>query len=201
MAASFCFATPEIKISKQESYRYFSKKGYICTVLTTDELSTKCFSMKKMIITAVIALAAVFAANAQPRAIGGRLSYGIEASYQHTLGGADFIEANLGLFGFDALNATATYNFMIAQPAWTERGEWGFYAGPGASIGYWWAGANAFTVAAVGQVGLEYSFWFPLQLSVDLRPQVGIATNGNGVRFYTDGLFGFVPTLGVRYRF
>lgn len=156
--------------------------------------------MKKMIIVAVIALAAVFTANAQPRAIGGRIAYGIEASYQHTLGGANFIEANLGLSTLTSLNATATYNFMIAQPAWTERGEWGFYAGPGASIGYWWP-VNAFTVAAVGQVGLEYTFWFPLQLSVDLRPQLGIATNGSAVGFYTDGLLGFVPTIGVRYRF
>ncbi|MCM1176736.1 MAG: hypothetical protein NC115_06625 [Bacteroidales bacterium] len=156
--------------------------------------------MKKMIMVAVVALAAVFAANAQPRAIGGRLAYGVEASYQHTVSGSDFVEANLGLFSFTSLNATATYNFMIAQPAWTDRGEWGFYAGPGASIGYWWPGSGAFTIAAVGQVGLEYTFWFPLQLSVDLRPQFGIAA-GKETRFYTDGLFGFIPTIGVRYRF
>jgi len=157
--------------------------------------------MKKFILVAVFAITATFAANAQPRAIGGRLAYGIEASYQHTLGGSNFIEANLGLFSFASFNATATYNFMIAQPAWTDRGEWGFYAGPGASVGYWWPGQSACTISVVGQVGLEYTFWFPLQLSVDLRPQFGVAAYKGGAAFYTDGLLGFVPTIGVRYRF
>ncbi len=87
---------------------------------------------------------------------------------------------------------------MIAQPDWTSRGEWGFYAGPGASLGYGFN--NSFHIAAVGQVGLEYTFWFPLQLSVDLRPQFGVAVH-DGAHFYKGGLFGFVPTIGVRYRF
>lgn len=159
--------------------------------------------MKKIIIIAALALGFAVAASAQPRAIGGRLGNGLEASYQHTVRGADFVEANLGLFGFGAIDATATYNFMIAQPDWTSRGEWGFYAGPGASLGYGFN--NSFHIAAVGQVGLEYTFWFPLQLSVDLRPQFGIKAGENigknGVDFYHEGLFGFVPTIGVRYRF
>lgn len=154
--------------------------------------------MKKIIIIAALALGFAVAASAQPRAIGGRLAYGLEASYQHTVRGADFVEANLGLFGFGAIDATATYNFMIAQPDWTSRGEWGFYAGPGASLGYGFN--NSFHIAAVGQVGLEYTFWFPLQLSVDLRPQFGVAVH-DGAHFYTGDLFGFVPTIGVRYRF
>lgn len=154
--------------------------------------------MKKIIIIAALALGFAVAASAQPRAIGGRLAYGLEASYQHTVRGADFVEANLGLFGFGAIDATATYNFMIAQPDWTSRGEWGFYAGPGASLGYGFN--NSFHIAAVGQVGLEYTFWFPLQLYVDLRPQFGVAVH-DGAHFYTGGLFGFVPTIGVRYRF
>ena len=154
--------------------------------------------MKKIIIIAALALGFAVAASAQPRAIGGRLGNGLEASYQHTVRGADFVEANLGLFGFGAIDATATYNFMIAQPDWTSRGEWGFYAGPGASLGY--GSNNSFHIAAVGQVGLEYTFWFPLQLSVDLRPQFGVDVH-DGAHFYTGGLFGFVPTLGVRYRF
>lgn len=163
--------------------------------------------MKKIIIIAALALGFAVAASAQPRAIGGRLSYGLEASYQHTVKNADFVEANLGLFGFGSIDATATYNFMIAQPDWTSRGEWGFYAGPGAALGYSFVGGDYFHIAAVGQVGLEYTFWFPLQLSVDLRPQFGVAmgknigSNGGNAAFYTGGLLGFVPTIGVRYRF
>ena len=90
---------------------------------------------------------------------------------------------------------------MIAQPAWTARGEWGFYAGPGASVGLDLIGRSEFVFGVVGQVGLEYTFWFPLQLSVDLRPQIGFAAGNGGARFYTEGMFGFVPTIGVRYRF
>lgn len=157
--------------------------------------------MKRIILIAALVFGVAVAATAQPRAVGGRLAYGLEASYQHYVGGENFVEANLGFCYFSALNATATYNFMIAQPAWTARGEWGFYAGPGASVGLDLIGSSEFVFGVVGQVGLEYTFWFPLQLSVDLRPQIGFAAGNGGARFYTEGMFGFVPTIGVRYRF
>lgn len=157
--------------------------------------------MKRIIVIAALVFGIAFAASAQPRAIGGRLAYGLEASYQHYVGGENFVEANLGLCYFSALNATAAYNFMIAQPAWTARGEWGFYAGPGATVGLDFIGRQEFVFGIVGQVGLEYTFWFPLQLSVDLRPQFGLAAGNGGARFYSEGMFGFVPTIGVRYRF
>ena len=151
--------------------------------------------MKRMILIAAMMLGLAFAATAQPRAIGARMGSGFEASYQHTVKGADFVEADLGLlFLSSALNASAVYNFMIAQPAWTDRGEWGFYAGPGAALGLGVIGNSGFNLAAAGQVGLEYTFWFPLQLSFDIRAQLG-ATFGHG--FY----FGIGPSLGVRYRF
>lgn len=155
--------------------------------------------MKKIIVIIALALGISAIAAAQPRAIGGRGLYGFEASYQHTLGGENFIEADLGLFSFSVVNAVATYNFMIAKPDWTPRGEWGFYAGPGASVALDFYGAAA--VGLVGNVGLEYTFWFPLQLSVDLRPQVGVAFNKNAYEFNTLGLLGFIPSIGVRYRF
>ena len=150
--------------------------------------------MKRMILIAAMMLGLAFAATAQPRAIGARMGWGFEASYQHTVKGADFVEADLGLFTFESLNVAAVYNFMIAQPAWTDRGEWGFYAGPGAALGLGVIGNSGFNLAAAGQVGLEYTFWFPLQLSFDIRAQLG-ATFGHG--FYYD----IGPSLGVRYRF
>lgn len=160
--------------------------------------------MKKIILIAAAVLGFALAASAQPRAIGGRVGYGLEASYQHTIGGADFVEVNAGLFGYDSFGAAATYNFMIAQPEWTSKGEWGFYAGPGASLNYGWGISNlvtsSFNVAVMAQVGLEYTFWFPLQLSVDIRPMVGISI-ADGVSFYRNGLFGFSPCISARYRF
>ena len=69
--------------------------------------------------------------------------------------------------------------------------EWGFYAGPGVAIG---ASPETFNVGIAGQVGLEYTFHFPLQLSVDLRPQLGVVNQAFGI-------WGWYPHLSVRYRF
>ena len=146
--------------------------------------------MKKIIILAAMVLGFSVAAAAQPRAVGLRLGYGAEATYQHTMGDSNFIEANLGLNDFTTLNVAATYNWMLAKPQWTDRGKWGVYAGAGAAIGF----NDDICVGAAGQVGLEYTFWFPLQLSVDIRPQLGLVNSKYGI-------WGWAPHLSVRYRF
>lgn len=190
--------------------------------------------MKKILAIATLALGVAVSAAAQPKAIGGRLGLGIEASYEHCVGSPNFFEVDLGLdmeslahdsFGFQA---TATYNFVIAQPDWTSRGDWQFYAGPGVSLGWlndkvvyhdkdldvkgshW---DDGFMVGICGQVGLSYTFWFPLQLAVDIRPVVGLHINdgwsdddgnryGSKVGFYNKGIsWCWIPTLAVRYAF
>lgn len=153
--------------------------------------------MKKIILIAALTLGVAFAAAAQPKAIGLRLGWSVEASYQHNVNGADFVEANLGTFGYAGLDLSSTYNFMIAQPAWTDRGEWGFYAGPGLALGFF----HGTSIAVQGQVGLEYTFWFPLQLAIDLKPQIGVVMWNGGAGFWRPGLYGFSPCLSVRYRF
>ena len=154
--------------------------------------------MKKIILVAAMVLGFAAAAVAQPRAIGVRLGNGAEVSYQHTLGGENFLEVDGGLgLGFDGIfnvGATGIYNFMIAQPQWTSQGTWGFYAGPGVGVGLGLGETNYFTLAVAGMVGLEYTFDFPLQLSLDVRPQIGIGF-GNGLHW------GVMPALGVRYKF
>ena len=55
--------------------------------------------------------------------------------------------------------------------------------------------ANYFNISAAGMVGLEYSFWFPLQLSLDFRQHIGIGFGGHGI-WYPSSI-----ALGVRYRF
>ena len=189
---------------------------------------------KKILTTIFIAVAAVSAASAQPRALGIRVGVsGLEADYQHSFSKNQFLEGNFGLdFGYDAngapgVKATALYNFVWARPAWTDKGKWALYAGPGATLGYvndevHFKAAdgvnivryldNGFMLGICGQVGLEYTFWFPLQLSVDLRPVIGMHINsgytahdgthyGTRVGFYDNGLLGFAPTISVRYRF
>ena len=154
--------------------------------------------MKKIILAAALVLGFAVAASAQPRAIGVRLGNGGEISYQHQLG-KNFLEVDggLGLVLDGTLNvgATGIYNFMIAQPSWTSRGEWGFYAGPGASVGLGVGETNYLTLGVAGMVGLEYSFWFPLQLSLDFRQHIGFGFAGHGVWFPSS------VGLGIRYRF
>ena len=156
--------------------------------------------MKKIIILAAMVLGFVVTATAQPRAIGLRLGNGAEASYQHSLG-QNFIQIDGGL-GIDIYNgnalgvgATAVYNFMIAQPQWTDRGEWGFYAGPGVNAGAVLGSQTSVSLAAAGMVGLEYTFWFPLQLSVDFRQHLGYSIGANV--FYAPSSIG----ISARYRF
>ena len=155
--------------------------------------------MKKIILAAALVLGFAVAASAQPRAIGVRIGNGGEVSYQHSLG-SNFLEVDGGLgLGFDGVfnvGATGIYNFMIAQPYWTDRGEWGFYAGPGAALGMGMTSENNyFHLAVAGMVGLEYTFWFPLQLSLDFRQHIGIGFSGNGI--WAPSSIG----LGLRYQF
>jgi hypothetical protein len=166
-------------------------------IFVTDEylyFNLNSFIMKKILLTVALILGFSIAASAQPRAIGAKFGWGLDLSYQHSFG-TNFLEANLGLNNFNAIDAVGIYNFMIAQPYWTDRGEWGFYAGPGAALGTGVKADNKyFHIAAAGMVGLEYTFWFPLQVSFDLRTQIGAD--------FGHGLYGtLTPSLGVRYRF
>lgn len=149
--------------------------------------------MKRILLVAALVLGFAVAASAQPRAIGIRGGYGVELSYQHTVG-ANFIEADLGLGGFNSLNVAATYNFSLVQ----FGDGFNVYGGPGAAVGL---GFNPgwFNVGIAGQLGLEYIFDFPLQLSLDLRPQLGVSiVNGGGSGL---GFWGWYPCLGIRYAF
>ena len=101
--------------------------------------------MKKLLLTIILVVSAV-SAYAQPRSFGFRIGIsGFEADYMHTfINKNQFLEGNFGVdFGYNpegksqpGVKATATYNFVWARPAWTERGSWALYAGPGLSMGY-----------------------------------------------------------------
>ena len=193
--------------------------------------------MKKSFIIAAIALVCGTMAYAQPRAIGGRLGWNEAFVYQHTLTDKTFIEANVGVFGvgYDTkanvfsggIHVDFIHEWIWLTPNWTERGEWNWFAGVGANVGWKWSdphyvrdmtgsGLSAtyisrpLVVGAIANIGLEYTFWFPLSLAVDYRPTLGAAFGQNAgsiitssgvssARFYTDGLFDIA--ISVRYRF
>ena len=166
--------------------------------------------MKKFLaIFAAVALSAI-ALNAQPRAIGGRLGWGAEVSYQHQLGEANMLSAELSFPGFYGIGAAATYDWLNpfgAYIPWNHKGEWNWYMGVGAGASYWFT--SYLNVGVAGRVGVEYDFWFPLQLSLDWRPVIGPGfyfggaegDTGKNVVFGANGLYAGAICLGVRYKF
>jgi hypothetical protein len=165
--------------------------------------------MKKTLLIVIALLGLSLAAVAQPKAIGVRgglfgTHFNGEISYEQWTSfldnDYDFFEVDLGVFGGNGFKATALYNLTFAQPEFTDRGEWAFYAGPGVALGYG-TGINkndekksAPFVGVAAQLGLEYTFWFPLQLSVDFRPSFMIPAYMNRSNWY-----GFA--LSARYAF
>ena len=67
--------------------------------------------MKKILLIAVLAVVSVMA-YAQPRAIGGRLGYGAEVSYQHALGESNMIQLEVGVPFFSGIEAACTYDWI-----------------------------------------------------------------------------------------
>ena len=160
--------------------------------------------MKKLFFTLAVAALAVVAANAQPRAIGGNIGYGFDVSYQHNLGEANMIDLAVNLPAFAGIGATCTYDWINpfnTKIPWDNKGEWNWALGVGAGAGYWWTyESGAGYAGVVGHCGVAYDFWFPLELSVDYRPNIGARFGGGEAGFYSEGLYVGVQ-IGVRYLF
>ena len=157
---------------------------------------------KSLILAAILAVISVGSAVAQPRAIGANIGYGIDLSYQHSLGEANMIDLSVNVPFFEGIGATATYDWVNPFGAvipWDYEGQWNWNLGVGAGLGIYGFKAPAFYAGVVGHVGVSYDFWFPMQLSLDYRPNIGIV-GGEGITFNTSGLYSGI-TLGVRYLF
>lgn len=156
--------------------------------------------MKKLLVlVALVAMSAV-AVNAQPRAIGARLGYGIDFSYQHSLGERNMVQLEVGLPAFWGIDAAATYDWIFPITSWQEAGSWNWYAGVGAGVGYSWV-ANYVHVGIAGRIGVEYNFDFPLNLSLDWRPVIGPGFSGGNTYFNSGSLYAGAIAWGIRYRF
>jgi hypothetical protein len=165
--------------------------------------------MKTKILFSFLLLGLVFSANAQEiskNALGLRLGdndgFGGEISYQRGLSDNNRLEVDLGWRNsshVDAFKLTGLYQWV-----WNIEGGFNWYAGVGGGLGSWSVdekygdGSGTFFFAA-GDIGIEYLFDFPLQLSLDFRPELYL--NNNGDNQFREKSFGPDIALGVRYRF
>jgi len=152
-------------------------------------------TMKKIVLTLSIIIGIITLSKAQDNAIGVRLGYGAEFSFQkNRLVGTERIEFDLG-FAFErGLNGAVIYQWTWDLSHCICDGfQW--YLGAGGAFRYWHEEKenDYFNIGGVLQVGIEYTFpTVPIQLSLDYRPIVYFS-NKNG---WYDGI-----CAGVRYKF
>jgi hypothetical protein len=93
----------------------------------------------------------------------------------------------------------------LYQWVWQIDGGFNWYAGAGGGIGSYsnnvvnnYPTSGTFLLVA-GDIGIEYLFDFPLQLSLDFRPEIGFGD----YKYSNQNLNTFGPdlALGIRYRF
>ena len=165
--------------------------------------------MKKVLLSAFMLLGLAFSVQAQEKnAIGLRLGdndgFGGEVSYQRRLGDDNRLELDLGWRDsryYDAVKLAALYQWV-----WNIEGGFNWYAGVGGGLGTWEFNDDVppsfdgdddrgtFLFLA-GDIGIEYNFDFPLQLSLDFRPEIYFGDD------YREDNFGPDIALGVRFRF
>ena len=127
--------------------------------------------------------------------------FGAEISYQTIISRTNRLELDLGFRDsriYDAVKLTALYQWVLP----IDQGfQW--YYGFGAGVGSVDFGNipdgdehDGVFVFAAGDIGAEYNFDFPLLLSLDFRPEIGVIGYGG----FSDN-FDFDIALGVKYQF
>lgn len=166
--------------------------------------------MKKIIVLAIMLFGLTIGAQAQSiskNAIGLRLGdndgFGGEISYQRKLSENNRLELDLGFRNnpnYDAFKLAAIYQ-------WVWNIDKGFYwfAGVGGGVGSWRQDYNkdgmqyddsGAILFVAGDVGIEYNFDIPLQLALDVRPEIYFNSDK-----YRENNFGPDVAFSVRYRF
>ena len=162
--------------------------------------------MKKVIVLTVLFVGAVLSSQAQEiskNSIGLRLGdndgFGAEISYQRRLTPIKRLEFDLGWRNSDEVDAIKLAGMY--QWVWNIDKGLNWYAGAGGGIGSWsysneGESNNGSFVFISGNLGIEYQFDFPLQLTLDVRPEIYLLSGD-----YRETNFGPDLALGIRYRF
>lgn len=166
--------------------------------------------MKKVVFTALMLIGLAFNSQAQDiskNALGLRLGsndgFGGEISYQRKIDSDRRLEFDLGWRSNDFSDAIKLTG--LHQWVWNIDKGFNWYAGIGGGIASYggkdfkignttYKGENDFAVFAAGDIGIEYNFDIPIQLSLDFRPEF----------YFSDGInenYGSDIALGIRYRF
>jgi len=130
---------------------------------------------------------------------------GFEISYQRKLSEGNRFEVDLGWRNnnhdnYDAFKLTGLYEWV-----WTIDGGFNWFVGAGAGIGnysyndyyhkgHYYSEDDLFATLS-GDIGIEYNFDFPLQIALDLRPEIYFGD------YYHDDDFRSNLALSLRYRF
>ena len=123
--------------------------------------------------------------NAIGLRFGGGNGVGAEISYQKALGSNNRLEIDLGLANeFTNFKATGLYQWV-----WNLEEKFNWYAGFGSGI----VSTDDLGFYGTGVLGIEYNFNAPILLSIDYRPEVGVAGGLSGVNSNV--------ALAVRYQF
>ncbi|MCX7548067.1 hypothetical protein OS188_08895 [Xanthomarina sp. F1114] len=163
--------------------------------------------MKKVILIAVAFVAFTSVMQGQEiskNAIGLRLGdsdgFGASISYQRAIMENNRLEFNFGWS--DGKNYDGVKLIGLYQWLWNIDGGFNWYTGPGIGFAsnrykdyYGHKHSDGFVILT-GTVGIEYSFDFPLLLSLDVRPELGF-----GGSAYDNNDLDFDLGLGVRYQF
>ena len=126
--------------------------------------------------------------------LGSNRGLGTEISYQMKLSSENRAEFNLGWRSSNEVSAMKLNG--LYQWVWPLDQGFNWYAGVGGGLGTYSNinNSSGTFLFASGDIGIEYNFDFPLQASLDLRPEIG----GNG---YFENSFGTDIALGLRYKF
>lgn len=125
--------------------------------------------------------------------IGDNDGLGGEISYQRFLNDNNRLEFDLGFRNSNDVDAFK----LVGLYQWVRPldGNFNWYVGAGAGVGsYDSPVADGSFALIAGNAGIEYNFDFPLLLSLDVRPELGLDDA------YSDNL-DFDIALGIRYQF
>lgn len=125
--------------------------------------------------------------------------FGTEISYQRRFSNINRLELNLGW----VTNSDRNRFKLLGLYQWVWNIDKGFnwYAGAGAGAGFWKnnnsdnKSSSGILGVIAGNLGIEYNFDFPLQLSLDVRPEFAFDNDAITNSLNLD------LALGIRYKF